>query len=204
MPKKLKIVISDEDFFNIFKSSDKNEMINILEFILKKYGTKLPCNRFDIGNSIEFALGEHLENKCGFKIEDIHNEKRYDIKIDNYKKLSIKYSSSGDITLHNSNSNINTDLEMKDTFLITLNHIYLITKKEILKQNINISEFLVNTGDSLKLKRTFLNFLINKNYPFIFELKINYNKKECQNKSTSRAFYENVKKEIKELKELCK
>ena len=72
-----------------------------IKYLLKQFGTSEPCNRFDVGNSIEFIIGNYIKC-CGFKVLELPNAKRFDIEILNYKKLSIKYSSTSDITLHNS------------------------------------------------------------------------------------------------------
>jgi hypothetical protein len=159
-----------------------------LEFVLEEYGTTLPCNRFDVGNYIEFTIGDYIKS-CGFKVLELPNAERFDIKIHKYKKLSIKYSSTGYITLHHSNSSINKDMDMKDTLLLTPAKLYLITNTELCKNNININDYTKNTGDSLKLKRKILKELEKQNYPYIYDINIKHNKKECKNKLCSKIFY---------------
>ena len=49
--------ISDQEFWDKLKSN-VDDVKPTIEYILNEYGTKVPCNRFDVGNSIEhfFAL----------------------------------------------------------------------------------------------------------------------------------------------------
>lgn len=163
---------------------------------VKEFGTKEPCNRFDVSNSIEFIISDYIRY-CGFTVLEIPNAKRFDIDIGNYKKLSIKYSSTGDITLHNTNSSINKDVDMKDTILLTPDRLYLITKNELCKNNININIYIKNTGDSLKLKRIALKKLQQKKYPYIHDINIKHNKKECKNRLCSKIFYSKFIEEYK-------
>ena len=107
--------LTDNYFWeNIINSNLLAIVKNKIEYLLNEFGTFEPCNRFDVGNTIEFILNDHIV-ESGFKVNELPNAKRYDVDVENYKKLSIKYSSGGEITLHNSNSCVNTDLEMKDT-----------------------------------------------------------------------------------------
>ena len=182
--------ITDTEFWTtlISNSGLLEEMKAEIEFLLHQYGTVLPCNRFDVGNCIEFAINRLIKMN-NFQTLQLPNAKRVDIEILNYKKLSIKYSSCGDITLHNSNSTINTDLQMKDTLLLTGEKLYLLTQDEFEKYNINIDSYLKNTGDSLKLKRKILTYLDSINYPFVYFINIVYIKDECQNNLCSELFY---------------
>ena len=117
--------------YSLFKLLDNKELLNtkknIIEYVLNVYGTKERCNRFDIGNCIEFIFAELLR-ESDLEIKELPNAKRVDIHIENYGSLSIKYSSIGDITLHNSNSCINKDLTFTDTILLTLDKIFLYNK----------------------------------------------------------------------------
>lgn len=189
---------NDQEFWKLLISQDKelNEFQRKIEYLLLEFGTKEPCNRFDIGNSIEYCLIDVIES-TGLKLIALPNAKRFDISVCNYKKLSIKYSSCGDITLHNSNSCINKDLEMKDTILLTPDKLYLITNNELNKHNINIKDYIQNNGDSLKLKRKILKELEKIKYPYIYGLIIKYNKKECKNRLCSKIFYDQFIKEYK-------
>lgn len=188
-----KICSHDEEFFEILKSPELNKLTHFLSDLLNTHGTKEPCNRFDVGNSIEFSIHEYITSR-GIKSEKLPNEKRFDINIKNYKKLSIKYSSTGEITLHNSNGKGNTDTEVKDTLLFTPNKVYLITQNAISKFNIDINEYTTNAGDSLKLQRKFLKKLEDLKYPYIHEIEINHDKEKCENLLCSELFYKQFKK----------
>ena len=98
-----KICFTDKNFWDLFISQNPHKMKNLIEYILEEFGTFKQCNRFDIGNSIEFIINDYMQN-MGLEITELPNASRIDVDICNYKKLSIKYSSSGDIKLHNSNS----------------------------------------------------------------------------------------------------
>jgi len=187
---------NDEEFWQGLIMLDLNLLKSPIEYLLEQFGTKESCNRFDVGNSMEFIIGDYIKS-CGFKVIELPNAKRFDIDIANYKKLSIKYSSTGDITLHNSNSSINKDINMKDTILLTPDKLYLITNTELCKHNININDYTKNTGDSLKLKRKILKELEKKNYPFIYDINLKHNKKECKNRLCSKIFYSKFNEEYK-------
>lgn len=187
---------NDEEFWQGLIMLDLNSLKRPIEYLLEQFGTKEPCNRFDVGNSIEFIIADYIKS-CGFKVLELPNAKRYDICIYNYKKLSIKYSSAGDITLHNSNSSINKDIDMKDTILLTPAKLYLITNTELCKNNININDYTKNTGDSLKLKRKILTELEKKNYPYIYDINIKHEKEEGKNRLCSKIFYSKFKEEYK-------
>lgn len=186
-------MITDDEFWShLLNNIDKIK--NFTEYLLQQFGTKEACNRFDIGNVIEFVICDSIHNDK-FQIVELPNAKRYDLEIVDYKKLSIKYSSSGDITLHNSNSCINTDLDMKDTILLTPDKLYLITSSELKKMNIDINDYVTNKGDSLKLKRKILTQLQQINYNYIYDINIKHDKDTCLNRLCSKVFYEQVKKE---------
>lgn len=179
---------NDEEFWQGLIRLDLNLLKSPIEYLFEQFGTKVPCNRFDVGNTIEYIFVNYIRT-CGFKVSESPNAKRYDMDIDNYKKLSIKYSSTGDITLHNSNSCINKDFDMKDTILLTPEKLYLITNTELCKININIKYYIKNAGDSLKLQRKILKELEKKNYRYIFDINIKHNKKEGKNRLCSKIFY---------------
>lgn len=190
---------NDKKFWKILITLDINLLKSPIEYLLEQFGTKEPCNRFDIGNSIEFLICDFIKSG-GFKVLELPNTKRFDIDINNYKKLSIKYSSIGDITLHNSNSSINKDNDMKDTILLTPDKLYLITTTELCKNNINITDYIKNTGDSLKLKRKILKEMATKKYPYIYDININHNKKECKNRLCSKIFFNKFMEEYNSVK----
>lgn len=192
------IQCSDDYTFWGILTSDKDRLLEfkeVVEYILNEFGTSLPCNRFDVGNSIEFCITNLIKN-TGLNVQELPNAKRFDLSIEGYKHLSIKYSSCGDITLHNSNNCINKDLEMRDTILLTPNRLYLITMSELEKQGLNVNNYIKNNGDSLKLKRSLLRVLETVQYPYMHDISINHDKSTCKNRLCSKLFFEQVMKEF--------
>ena len=176
-----------------------------IKYLLQEYGTSLPCNRFDIGNSIEFIIGDYIKS-LGFTVIQEPNAKRIDLQINhitfscNSCKLSIKYSSTGDITLHNSNSCMNKDENMTDLILLTPTDLYLITNNNIKEVGIHLNDFLVNKGDSLKLKRSLITKLkINKDFKYKCSLDIEIVKSTCHNKSFAEVFYQKAMEDFNKL-----
>lgn len=186
---RMKPVFRDGDLWNLLQKCEKEECISIIKFALLEFGTREPCNRFDVGNSIEFLLG-HMLKKAGANVMELPNEKRVDLCINSYYKISIKYSSSGDITLHNSNGSVNKDLVMTDLLLLTPKKLYLITNKELCEYGIDVTKYLKNTGDSLRLKRSLLPVLARKKYQYIMDFNIEIDKSQCKNRLTSKIFFE--------------
>lgn len=78
---------------------------------------------------------------------------------------------------------------MHDLLLLTNDKLYLITHDSLLKYNITIRNYLRNSGDSLKLKRTVLKKLHNIQYPYIINFKLDIDKEKCKNRLTSKIFY---------------
>ena len=123
--------VTDEVIWNnIIENWKEFEIVQRkIKYLLSEFGTSLRCNRFDIGNSIEFLLCNFFI-ECGFDIVPLHNKTRYDIRIEN-RSFSIKYSSSGNIKLHNSNNHTNTDMKFNDLILLTPDKLYIITHNSI-------------------------------------------------------------------------
>ena len=196
-------MLNDEVFWNSVSSGDLKDLQERAKHILEIYGTSLPCNRFDVGNSMEFLLTDYLRS-LGFSISEYPNAKRIDIAVEGYLNLSIKYSSIGNITLHNSNSCINKDLHMTDLLLLTPSCLFLITHKNLKEVGINIDDYLVNKGDSLKLKRTLLTKLKNINFKYRIPCSLKVNKSKCLNKSCAKVFYQKAMQDYDEVKSSSK
>lgn len=167
---------------------------NLMKYILNEFGSSEPCNRFDVGNAFEFIMADFLK-LCNFKINELPNAKRVDICINNCYKLSIKYSGSGDIKLHNSNNSANKDMSMNDTLLITPSKLYLLSKKNIEEKKLKLKDYLQDRGDGLSLKRSLLKDLENKNFKYSIDINLKVDKKNCKNRLCSKLFYEFVKNE---------
>jgi hypothetical protein len=175
---------------------DLKYMKDKIEYLLNEFGTKVYGNRFMVGYCIENIVEDHLESN-GFLIQRLPNSERIDFIINNSLSLSLKYSSTGDITIHNSNSCINKDEKFTDVLLITIEKIYLITSYGLDIYQININNYLINKGDSLKLKRSFLKFLEKENYKYILDFNLNVDKSKCQNKLLTDLCYKTFSKEYK-------
>ena len=90
---------------------------------------------------------------------------------------------------------------MHDLLLLTPDYLYLITNSELLKNNIDIKEYIHNAKDSLKLKAKLLTKLKEINYPYFIECKLNIDKKKCKNRSCYEVFYATVMKDYIKLNE---
>tara|TARA_B100001094_G_scaffold100079_1_gene96222 strand:- start:1404 stop:2573 length:1170 start_codon:yes stop_codon:yes gene_type:complete len=189
---------TDEEFFSHL-TNDTVELIEKINFLNHEYGTTLPCNRFPVGNAYERFVVDHLKCK-GFEVEGLPNAPRFDMNVINYKHLSIKYSSSGAIKLHNSNNSSNKDIKMVDTLLITPSTpagriqgcIFLLSLAKFDELDIDHKPYLKDTKDGLQLDRSFLTYLKKKKYPFIFQNDIKHIKKSCNNTNTSQKFIEDT------------
>lgn len=188
-------MLSVSHFVEKLKSQDKSEYKRLMIHLLEEYGCGLHCNRFAIGNCHEYAI-EDLVRATGFTVENLSNAKRYDLNIKEFGYLSIKYSSTGDIKLHNSNNVSNKDMSMVDTLLVTPTHWWILTTQEMGKVGVDVKDYLKNTDDGLQLKRTILTELGRRSYPHVFACSIEIDKKKCKNKETSRVFYNAIKEQL--------
>ena len=124
-------------------------------------------------------------------IKELPNAKRYDINIHNYCELSIKYSTSGNIKIHNSLGE-NKDMTLKKTLCITPSEIYLLLPEQICKI-IKLENYLINTKDGLELKRKIFCDLKKKKYPFITNIDIRVNKEDCLHNKCSKIIWNYIK-----------
>lgn len=174
-------------FWQRIHNGNKSIFKKQMETILSIYGTKLSCNRFDVGNMIEYSISDYL---CliGYNSIETPNQIRFDIDVETVGQFSIKYSSGGDITLHNSNRHTNKDLLMKDTILITDKEWWLLVPA-LMDEYIMVIDYIKNKSDSLCLQRKIFKVLKNKNYPYWFQFEIENNKKECLHRPCSKDLY---------------
>ena len=86
---------------------------------------------------------------------------------------------------------------MHNTLLITPMEWWILIPSEIKNYNIEINDYLKNTGDGLALKRTILNTLKNNNYPYHFNVDISFDKEKCKNRETSKILYDYINSQIK-------
>mgnify|MGYP001564831219 CR=1 FL=1 len=167
--------------------------------IMNEIGTKLPCNRFLTGNILE-ELVANLAISSGYDVEHLPNAKRIDLIIKGYGGVSVKYNGSGDIRLHNSNGCINKDENVVTTLIVTPKSIYLIVIDELEKHNINIRDYIKNSGDSLNLKSKILKDVWKSNYPFKIDYDLNIDKNKCKNRECHKIVFEKLMEEYNKLK----
>lgn len=190
----LKSVVSDAA---LWESISKNNHVFVgnhkkrIEYVLHEYGTTLPCNRFTIGNFIEDLLRDFLE-QIGHDARAEPNAKRIDVVIKNYGPLSVKYSSTSNIKLHNSNNSVNKDMTMTDLVLLTPKHMWLITNAALKSCGLDVNEFLKNTGDGLLLKRSILTAMQKVNYPYVMPVNLIHDKNTCKHNSTHTVFSRHI------------
>ena len=182
--------MSDSYFWAIIRQSDMTNYRIRANFLLQKFGTSLACNRFDVGNCFEYNVRQLLTEN-GLKVEELPNAKRVDLRIENYDSLSVKYTSSGNIKLHNSLGQ-NHDMSLTKTLIITPQYMYLISQELLSSIGIDFKDYIVNKGDGLELQRGLLIQLHKKKYEFICPAKISHDKKTCANIQCSRIIWEHV------------
>lgn len=185
--------IRDITFVRHITSMNKNKFTKQCKFILSHFGTSLRCNRFTIGNCIEYAVNDLLcEN--GYKTISLSNHNKYDIYIHRYGPVSIKYSSSGAIRLQNNIGYLqnysNTDNHIVKTMIITPLKTYIISNT-LLEPYLNINEYLQYRPDSIILRRSILKNLEKLDYPFIVPIDISVD--EVHNNECSKIIWNYAK-----------
>jgi hypothetical protein len=178
------------NLFHELRVADKGLFKKRVQFMMKKYGTSLPCNRFDIGNSIEAAVKDIIVS-AGRKVELKTNAKRIDIEVEGLLSISIKYSSGSEIRLHNS-LGTNVDMSMTTTLLVTPTEWWILDTAEIARYSIRLDDYLVNHGDSLGLKRSLLTTLKRAAYPYVFAFDLELDQSACEHLPTYQIFYDYV------------
>ena len=179
-------------FMEAIKAADKSNYLKMMRHLMSVYGTALHCNRFAIGNCNEYAISD-LVRSTGLEVTEMQNASRVDQSVKGFGRYSIKYSSSGDIKLHNSNNAANTDMVMHDTLLVTPGEWWFLRESEMLLCGVDAKAYLKNTGDGLSLNRSILTRLKAAKYPHFFAFDCSVDKKACENKETSRVFYDAIK-----------
>lgn len=184
--------MDSESLFNILATSDKSKFVECCETAFKEFGTSLRSNRFAMGNCVEMFIADLLRNS-GLNVEHSPNANRYDLEI-NGKRISVKYSSSGNIKLHNSNNCINKDYRVMETLLVTSNEICLISPTLLRREGIKIEPYLKNSGDGLVLLRKLLRVLKQRSYSYRIPIEINTfkGKGSCENRNVSDLVYEHI------------
>jgi hypothetical protein len=186
-----------ESFWSQFTKVDVSKFQRFCKHILSEYGTSRACNRFDVGNCIEFSFADDMLKQIpGSDVEKLPNALRYDIHIKGHGHLSIKYTSSGDVRLHNSLGE-NKDMSVKDTMIITPNAMYLLVDTKIQEFGVSIADYLLNKGDALVLKRKLLKDLEKVKYPFMRKINIQVDRRDCKHNQCSEVLYRFIKDQLK-------
>lgn len=105
--------ISDKKFWSVVRGCDLTMYVKRADYLLQKFGTSLACNRFDVGNCFEYNVRDFLTEN-GMSVKELPNARRVDLDIHDYDRVSVKYTSSGNIKLHNSNGQ-NKDMTLTKT-----------------------------------------------------------------------------------------
>jgi hypothetical protein len=191
--------VNIHNFWETFKNIDTKEFECVCKFLFEEFGTSLACNRFDIGNCIEYAFADMLKATTCFQVENVPNAQRYDVNVQTHGYVSIKYSSSGNIRLHNSLGN-NKDTKMKPTFVIFPTCIYFITEDLVQQYNVTLESYLKNTSDALELKRSIFTSLDKKEYPYKIKIDIQVDKGKCKHRQCAEVIYKYVKDTVSQKK----
>jgi hypothetical protein len=187
----LKKPILDNELWNLLEKCQKDDCIKKIKYILSEFGTTNACNRFDVGNCIEFFIGDMLKN-AGAVVRELPNAVRIDLQINNHYGVSIKYSGtrSGTVVLHNSNGHANDDVSMVDLLLLTKNELWLITEEQVLNYGYDVRMYLDSKPDCLKLRKSLLTALRKVDYPW--KMSFDLTVEQCHNKLTSKILYDHV------------
>jgi hypothetical protein len=192
--------ISVEKFWKQVVEGNKTEWLHVVEYILNKFGTALSCNRFAVGEVIEFATKDYMIN-LGVDAKCVPSATRIDMvcNIEGLDGISSKFVSSrgkdtkGHVVLHNAQRTTATDTTLHPTLLFLLDEWWFLEPKYIKQLGIEVSDHIKNTGDSVQLKFTLLPQLREKNYPYVLKQTISYDKESCPRKATSELTYKILK-----------
>lgn len=145
---------------------------------MKEFGTKNSCNRFDVGNCIEFFLADLIKS-AKIKVKNEPNALRTDLNIKNYGKVSVKYSSTGDIKIHNSLGE-NKDMIIHTTLVLKPKRMYLISYDLMEEVGIKLNNYLKNVKDGLSLKNALFTKLDKIGYFYKKDINIFVDKTKCK------------------------
>jgi hypothetical protein len=182
-------------FFHDLQHADKTLYKTRFQFMMKHFGMSLQCNRFDVGNAHERLIADVVTG-MGKRAVVHTNAKRIDIEVEDAIKFSIKYSSTGNIRLHNSLGS-NRDLEMTDTLLVTPTEWWFLDTALMAEHGVAVADYLKNCDDCLELRRKVLTHLRKAKYPLVFPFDLEFSD-ECENRPTYEVFYEYVCAQVPE------
>jgi hypothetical protein len=163
-----------------------------VEYILNEFGTALSCNRFAIGECIEYAATDFFR-EIGVRADAVSSEKRVDILVRNVEgltELSSKFVSTGKhVVIYNAQRTVATDMSLRPTLLFLMDEWWLLEPSKMDAMGVSAREFLKSTGDSVQLSFNLLSRLRLMNYPYCLPHTIRYDKQFCPRKATSEILY---------------
>lgn len=171
-----------------------------VRYYRRRFGTTLHCNRFDVGNGIEYAIADLLRAN-GLTVDSLPNAKRIDLIVNGDFPISIKSSNSNDIRLHNSLGKNKDTLFDVPLLVLRDDALYLLTRPAMEKHGIHPDAYLKNTGDALVMRGAVLT-AVNKchDYPYVRKgLDIKVAKSEMQHEQTSKLLYDIVCERVRDL-----
>ena len=184
------------DMMNALRNADKSLYKARTEYFLREFGYSKPCNRFAGGNVNEYLVRDLLVEQ-GYQVEVLTNNARVDMKVVGVPSpISLKYSSGGDIKLHNSMNTLNKDVEMANSLLTTPKEWWFLSKDDMLEVGVDVTSYIKNTSDGAALKASVLTALRKKNYPHMFPFALDTNKETCKGRDCAEIMYEYIKAQV--------
>lgn len=172
--------------FEELRTADKRTFKARVQFMLREFGMTLQCNRFDIGNTIERLVADVITSMK--RDVTVHtNAKRIDIEVETSVSFSIKYSTAGEVRLHNSLGS-NRDMSMTNTLLVSPTEWWFLDNALIEAHGIRVADYLTNRDDALVLRRSILTALKKKGYPLRFDFNLEIEDR-CDHRPTYEIFY---------------
>ena len=140
-----------------------------ISYVLREFGTTRHENRCLIGNYIERAIVRFWSQSEHVKVTHIPAAARVDFSVihretGNQEFVSLKYSSAGNIKLHNS-MQVNNDNTVHPTIVITPTFMCLLIPDMIPE----LSKYIGNKTSHLELKRSIFANLRKRGYPYIYD-----------------------------------
>ena len=174
----------------------KSSWSTTVEFVLNTFGTALSCNRFAVGEVVEYATTEFLRS-VGVDAVCLASEARIDVRVNNVTGLSgisSKLVTTGNhVILSNSQRTTATDVTLHPTILFLVDAWWFLDPVTITSLGVDYKPYIKNTGDSIQLSFKLLDELKSKGYPYRLAYTIAYDRDACERKATSEVLFQMVK-----------
>jgi hypothetical protein len=175
---------------------NKTSWSEAVEFVLNTFGTALSCNRFAVGEVVEYATTEFLRS-IGVDAVCLASEARIDVRVNNVagvSGISSKLVTTGThVVLSNSQRKTATDLTLHPTILFLEKEWWFLDPATIASHGVDYKPYIKNTGDSVQLSFKLLGELKTKGYPYRLNYNLNYDREACERKATSEVLFQMVK-----------